>query len=142
MKQTLDRLLAFPDIVPIINENDSVATEELKFGDNDELSAKLAVLAGASQLIIFTGVDGLRDMENPDENAIIERVEDVRSVMGLASGERGNLSVGGMKTKLLAVKLAVDAGIETVIASGYRPEQLGELIAGRGRCTRFLVPDS
>ena len=140
VKRTLDRLLAFPDVVPIVNENDSVATEELKFGDNDELSAKLAVLAGAEKLILFTGVDGLRDLDNPDASAIIERVEDVESVMGLAeNGEKGALSVGGMKTKLQAVKLAVEAGIETMIASGYRPEQLGELIAGGGRCTRFVV---
>ncbi|MFT5108257.1 MAG: glutamate 5-kinase, partial [Pseudoalteromonas tetraodonis] len=134
------RLLAFPDVVPIVNENDSVSTEELKFGDNDALSAKLAVLAGAKQLILFTGVDGLYDFDNEDEEAIIEVVEDVEAVMGLASDEKGALSVGGMQTKLLAVKLAVEAGIETVIASGYKPEQLADLIAGRGRCTRFVVP--
>ena len=133
VKQTLERLLEFPDVVPIVNENDSVATEELKFGDNDELSAKLAVLAGAEKLVLFTGVDGLRDMGDPDESAIIEEVTDVDSVMDLANGDRGEFSVGGMETKLLAVKHAVEAGIETVIASGYEPEQLGELIAGRGR---------
>lgn len=140
VKRTLNRLLAFPDVVPIVNENDSVSTEELKFGDNDALSAKLAVLAGAKQLILFTGVDGLYDFDNEDEEAIIEVVEDVEAVMGLASDEKGALSVGGMQTKLLAVKLAVEAGIETVIASGYKPEQLADLIAGRGRCTRFVVP--
>ena len=139
VKRTLDRLLEFPEIVPIVNENDSVSTEELKFGDNDALSAKLAVLAGAEKLILLTGVDGLCDFDDPDEGAIIELVEDVEAVMGLASDEKGALSVGGMQTKLLAVKLAVDAGIETVIANGYKPEQLGELLAGRGRCTRFLV---
>ena len=139
VKQTLERLLVFPDVIPIVNENDSVSTEELKFGDNDELSAKLAELAGAQKLILFTGVDGLRDPSNPDESAIIECVEDVESVMGFANGETGALSVGGMKTKLQAVKLAVEAGIETVIASGYNPEQLGELIAGGGRCTRFVA---
>lgn len=140
VKRTLDRLLAFPNIVPIVNENDSVSTEELKFGDNDALSAKLAVLAGAKKLVLFTGVDGLHDFDAEDEGAIIEVVEDVEAVMGLARDEKGALSVGGMQTKLLAVKLAVEAGIETVIASGYHPEQLGELIAGGGRCTRFLVP--
>jgi glutamate 5-kinase len=141
LKQTLDRLLAFPDVIPIVNENDSVSTEELKFGDNDALSAKLAVLAGAHKLILLTGVDGLHDFDNPDEDAIVELVDDVESVMGLANGETGALSVGGMQTKLQAVKLAVDAGIETLIASGYKPEQLGEWIAGGGRCTRFLIPD-
>ena len=140
VKRTLDRLLAFPDVVPIVNENDSVSTEELNFGDNDALSAKLAILAGAEKLILFTGVDGLHDFDDPDEDAIIEEVYDVETVMGLASDEKGALSVGGMQTKLLAVKLAVEAGIETVIASGYRPEQLGDLIAGGGRCTRFRVP--
>jgi glutamate 5-kinase len=142
VKRTLDRLLAFPDVIPIVNENDSVATEELKFGDNDALSAKLAVLAGAEMLILFTGVDGLHDFDDPDEGAIIERVEDVEAVMGLANDETGALSVGGMQTKLQAVKLAVGAGIETVIASGYRPEQLPDLIAGGGRCTRFVVAGS
>ena len=140
VRQTLDRLLEFPDVIPIVNENDSVSTEELKFGDNDMLSAKLAVLAGAEMLVLLTGVDGLHDFDDGDEGAIIERVEDVESVMGLANSDTGALSVGGMQTKLVAVKEAVEAGIETVIASGYRPEQLEELIAGGGRCTRFVVP--
>ena len=142
VKRTLDRLLEFPDVIPIVNENDSVSTEELKFGDNDALSAKLAMLAGAEKLILLTGVDGLHDFDDADEGAIIEEVDDVEAVMGLASDEKGALSVGGMQTKLLAVKLAVEAGIETVIASGYKPEQLVELIAGKGRCTRFRVPES
>lgn len=141
VRQTLERLMQFPDVIPIVNENDSVSTEELKFGDNDTLSAKLAVLAGAEMLVMFTGVDGLHDFDDEDEGAIIERVEDVESVMGLANSESGALSVGGMQTKLVAVKLAVDAGIETVIASGYNPEQLRDLIAGGGRCTRFVVPE-
>jgi len=141
VRQTLEKLLEFPDVIPIVNENDSVSTEELKFGDNDALSAKLAVLAGAEMLVMFTGVDGLHDFDDPEEDSIIERVEDVESVMGLANTETGALSVGGMQTKLVAVKLAVEAGIETVIASGYHPEQLGELLAGGGRCTRFVVPE-
>ncbi len=134
---TLTTLLDFPRIVPIVNENDSVATFELNVGDNDTLSARVARLVGADLLILLTSVPGLRGPGAADDDDIIARVDDVSSVLSFANEENGALSVGGMRSKLQAVKSAVEAGIETVIASGYHPEQLGELVAGRGIGTRF-----
>lgn len=138
VRNTLERLLEFPDVIPIINENDSVAVEELKFGDNDTLSAHVAAFAGADMLILLTSVDGLRDLSDPDESKIIEEVADIDAVLHLASGERGAFSVGGMASKLRAVKAAVGAGVQTAIANGRQPAQLAAIVAGGGRCTRFL----
>jgi glutamate 5-kinase len=134
-KRTLNRLLSAGDVVPIINENDSVAVEELKFGDNDRLSAEVAMLAQADLLIVLTSVDGLLDAEG----AVVPEVRDLEAVNGLVRNEKGRLSVGGMVTKLEAVKLAVDHGIPTVIASGRKPGQIAEIVAGGRAGTRFLV---
>ncbi|MGK0185506.1 MAG: glutamate 5-kinase [Verrucomicrobiales bacterium] len=134
-ENTLERLLRFKGVVPIINENDSVATEELKFGDNDALSARVAVIAKAQLLILLTSVDGIQtgDAENP----IVQLVHSVAEVMCHVRDETGHFSVGGMQTKLKAVEIATDAGVETLIANGRRPEQLSELVAGGGICTRI-----
>ena len=132
-KSTLQRLLGAGDIVPIINENDSVAVEELKFGDNDRLSAEVAMMAGADLLIILTSVDGLMDARGK----VVPEVRDPDSVSGLVKNEKGRLSVGGMATKLEAVKLAVQAGIQTVIASGRRPGEIAAILAGKRAGTRF-----
>ncbi len=134
VRNTLDKLLSFGDVVPIINENDSVAVEELKFGDNDELSSRLAVLAEADLLILLTSVDGLK---GPD-GEIIPTVADIDQVVGFANPEKGAFSVGGMVTKLQAVRTAVSAGIPAIIAAGHRPEQLEALVEGGGLCTRFF----
>ncbi len=131
---TLERLLAADNVVPIINENDSVATEELTFGDNDRLSAEVATLAGADLLIILTQVDGLLDANGK----VIPLVRDIDRVKRLANAERGRFSRGGMISKLEAVKMAVDAGITTVIINGRRPEQIPDVIAGGKVGTRFL----
>lgn len=136
VSNTLRRLLAEPTILPIINENDSVAVEELKFGDNDMLSAKVAQLCGASQLILLTSVDGLLD---PASGQRVERVEDIAEVLGYANGQSGRFSIGGMGSKLQAVKLAVEAGVPTIIANGRHPERLAELVAGGGIGTRFAA---
>ncbi|NNE93872.1 MAG: glutamate 5-kinase [Verrucomicrobiales bacterium] len=134
---TLTRLLDFPKVIPIINENDSVAVYELKVGDNDLLSADIARLIDADQLIMLTSVPGLRRPDSDDPNDIVTEVEDIETVLDFADGESGRLSVGGMATKLQAVKNAVDAGIETVIASGRNPDQLSDLVSGGGIGTRF-----
>ena len=107
-------------VVPIINENDTVATLELKLGDNDTLSAWVAYLIGAEQLILLTDVDGLYTA-NPreDPNATrISLVEDLASVEGLAGGAGSSRGTGGMFTKLKAARIAGDAGIETLILGG------------------------
>jgi len=134
-KSTLNRLLNAGDVVPIINENDSVAVEELKFGDNDRLSAEVAMLAEADVLIILTSVDGLLDAQGK----VVPEVRDLQSVSGLVRNEKGRLSVGGMVTKLEAVNLAVEHGISTVIASGRRPDQIPQIVDGGSVGTRFLA---
>ena len=126
---TLERLLAAGNVVPIINENDSVATEELSFGDNDRLSAEVAMLAGADLLIILTQVDGLLD----ENGQVIPLVRDIDQVKKLANGEKGRFSRGGMISKLEAVRMAVDAGITTVIMNGRRPDRIAAVDRGRER---------
>jgi len=125
---TLTHILKNRSVVPIINENDSVATEELKFGDNDRLSAEVAILAHADLLILLTSVEGLLDGHG----------KRIPQVTKFAHDEKGRLSVGGMVSKLQAVKLAVSAGIPTAICSGRKAGQIAALTAGRNVGTRFL----
>lgn len=136
LTNTLTSLMTQDSIVPIINENDSVATEELRFGDNDALSAGVAEMAAADLLILFTSVDGL--LPPGESEKIVETVSDIREVMAFARNEKGEYSVGGMASKLQAVERAVTAGIETLIANGRRPEQIPDLVRGGGIATRFL----
>ncbi len=136
VKDTFKRLLVEPMILPIINENDSVAVEELKFGDNDMLSVRVAKLAGAKRVILLTSVDGLLD---PATNERIAEVTDIDSVFSHVRDDKGKFSMGGMASKLQAVKFAVDAGIETHIAHGRHPERLADIVDGRGISTRFLA---
>jgi glutamate 5-kinase len=132
-RNTLERLLAARDVVPIINENDSVAVEELKFGDNDQLSAEVAMLARADLLIILTQVDGLLD----ETGKVIPVVLDIDRAKTLADGSKGPFAVGGMISKLEAVKMAVHAGITTYIINGRRAAGIAEAVAGANVGTRF-----
>jgi len=131
---TLGRLLAEPRVLPIINENDSVAVEELKFGDNDMLSARVAKLAAARRLILLTSVDGLLD---PETGGLVTEVGDIDSVFRHVRNDKGRFSMGGMASKLSAVKFAVHAGIETHIAHGRHPDRMAGIVAGKGLSTRF-----
>ena len=131
---TFTRLLAEPRILPIINENDSVAVEELKFGDNDMLSVMVAKLSGAKRVIFLTSVDGLLD---PATNELIPEVPDIDQIMCHIRDDKGRFSMGGMAGKLSAVKFAIAAGIETHIAHGRHPQRLAGIIAGNGISTRF-----
>jgi glutamate 5-kinase len=133
---TLNRLLNEKNVVPIINENDSVAVEELRFGDNDRLSAEVALLAKADLLILLTSADGLMN-----GGELIREVENIDAVMQYAKPTKGKLSVGGMASKLLAVKKAVQAGIPTVIASGRAPHVIASILDGQSVGTRFLVKE-
>jgi glutamate 5-kinase len=136
-KATLERLLEFPQVVPVINENDSVAIEELRFGDNDLLSSHIARLWGADLLLLLTSAPGLlRDPENPGEGPI-PLVEDVDAVIHHAQEKKTQLGTGGMVSKLRAVQDAVRAGVECIIASGRHAEQIPAVVAGGGVCTRF-----
>ena len=132
ISDTIHHLLDHGQIIPIINENDSVAIEELRVGDNDMISAKVAKLVGAKHLILFTSVDGLLDGDK-----IIEEVSDISEVLGLVKNETGKFSIGGMASKLEAVAYATSHGTHVTIANGRNPEQLSELVAGKGTGTKF-----
>lgn len=140
LRNTLNTLLAFGNVIPVINENDSVASEEVRFGDNDTLSARVASKIGADLLIILSNVDGLFDKNpatHPDAK-IIERVEHVdASVEGVAEDTLSPTSIGGMKTKLAAARIACAAGLPTVIANGNRENVVSAVLAGTCPMTVF-----
>lgn len=134
IRYTLNTLLRYR-AVPIINENDSVSTEEIKCGDNDRLSSLVAGLAESDMLIILTDVEGLYDKKGQlvkHVETITERIED------FCQKHRGcEESVGGMTTKLEAVKNAADAGIISVIAKGTRKNVILDITGGKEVGTRF-----
>eukprot|EP00727_Mastigamoeba_balamuthi_P013995 m51a1_g9218 putative glutamate 5-kinase (294) ;mRNA; r:57631-58784 len=138
VRDTLYRLLSEPNVLPIINENDTVSVAGLKFADNDMLSYHVARLVDARRLVLLSTVDGLID---PATGAVVDEVEYVEEVMGCVQPEdKGKLSIGGMLSKLTAVKLAVDAGIDTHIAAGRKPDRLPGIIAGQsGLSTHFCA---
>ena len=135
VRKSLDHLVK-AGIIPVINENDVVADEELKgqtFGDNDWLSALIAKLVKADALVLLTTVDGLLDANGKR----IPEIANVRKAMRLVrTGEKGSLSKGGMDSKLRAVKAAVASGIDTYIANG-RKTVLAPLLAGKSVGTFF-----
>ena len=134
-RNTLAHLLSRRNVVPIINENDSVAVEELNFGDNDRLSAEVAILVEADLLVILTSVDGLQD----SAGKIVPLVRDFGKVSGLVRADKGRVSTGGMVTKLQAAQLAVKAGIPVNIASGRKAGLVYAIVAGRRVGTFFPV---
>jgi glutamate 5-kinase len=139
---TLDRLLG-AGAVPVINENDSVATEEIRFGDNDRLAARVAQAAGASGVILLSDVDGLFDRAPHLPGAMllpsIEKIDGRVRVM-VAEGSSSGMGSGGMASKLDAADIATRAGIGLVIASGLRDHPLAALEAG-GPSTFFAPRD-
>jgi glutamate 5-kinase len=133
-RNTLERLLEH-GVLPIINENDSVAVEELRFGDNDRLSAEVAILLQADHLIILTSVDGLLDLEGNR----VPRVRDLAEAFRFVRADKGEESVGGMKTKLEAVRKVSSAGISSHILDGRAPQQMRAALAGEDVGTSFAV---
>lgn len=132
------------DIIPVVNENDSVATDELegnKIGDNDQLSAIVAKLIGADKLIILTDIDGLYD-KNPavfSDAKKIDTVEEITDEIRKMAGGRGsNRGTGGMTTKIIAAEIATEAGIDVQIISGENPEQIYDIFEGKHHGTIFL----
>ncbi len=130
---TLGHLLASRNIVPIINENDSVAVEEVRFGDNDRLSAEVAELIGADLLLLMTSTDGIQDSDGKR----IPTARSVAEVFPFARPDKGEMSVGGMRTKLQAVDSALAAGIAACILDGRKPGQIRAACEGRDAGTRF-----
>jgi glutamate 5-kinase len=138
-RNTLNALLDL-GVVPIVNENDTVATDEIKFGDNDNLSALVANLIGADLLVILSDVGGLHPKDPrvyPESRAIsfIERVDD--AVFAMAGGSAGSVGVGGMITKIQAAQVATQAGCAVVIADAGEPDALLKILAGRRLGTLF-----
>ncbi len=141
-RATLAQLLKL-GVVPIVNENDTVATDEIRFGDNDRLAAQIAVTVGADQLVLLSDVDGFYTA-NPSEVATATRydvIHDITPEIEAMAGDAGSgLSKGGMKTKLLAAKTATGAGCAMVITEGSPLNPLTGLQNG-ATCTWFLPQD-
>ena len=138
-RATLEMLIA-RRIVPVVNENDTVATEEIRFGDNDRLAARVAQLLGAVQLLLLSDVDGLYTADPALDPAArrIDRVDSLTAeIEALAGGTgRTGLGTGGMASKLAAVRIAVEAGVGVLLASGQEDDPIGVLQAG-GASTWF-----
>ena len=137
-KNTLHRLLA-AQIVPIINENDTITTEEIRVGDNDRLAAKVAQMVEARHLVILTGVDGLYD-RNPEEPGakFVEVVDDASEYIEATAGI-STLGTGGMLTKIQAANMAQNAGCTTLIANGEAEDPISSVLKGKRRCTTFIA---
>lgn len=139
-RNTLLTLLSW-DIVPIINENDTVVVDEIKFGDNDNLSAMVTNLSDAQLLVNLTNIDGLYD-KDPREHADARRIEVVekvdRRVSRFASNIPGFLGTGGMASKLRAAGKVAMRGVPTIIANGLKPDILGRIFQGGPEGTLFL----
>ena len=137
-----DTLLTLIDqrIIPIINENDTIATDEIRVGDNDNLSALVATVIEADLLILLTDQPGLftADPRTHADARLIERVERIsEDTFALAGGAGTRLGTGGMVTKLQAARLATRGGVATIIASGSLPDALARIVAGEAVGTRF-----
>lgn len=128
--------------VPIINENDTVAVEEIKIGDNDTLSAQVAAMVHADLLILLTDIDGLYTADPSRDPAAkhIDLIPEIsEEVYALAGGAGSSVGTGGMQTKLRGAALATDAGVEVLICSSAEPDVLRRAVAGEVRSTRFAV---
>ncbi|MCK7459353.1 glutamate 5-kinase [Idiomarina aminovorans] len=132
IKNTLNRLLEH-NILPVVNENDALATDEMKVGDNDNLSAMVATLVDADALFICSDIDGLYDSDpnlNPDAKKIpvVEQIDE--SIYSLAGGSVSSVGTGGMRTKVEAAEKATSHGIDTYIVNGRKGETFESLLQG------------
>jgi glutamate 5-kinase len=138
-RQTLNKLLEWK-IVPVINENDTTATDEISFGDNDILAAQVAILMAADLLVVLSDVDALYT-KDPSRHADAEPVLEVADPAQLQQYDIGmsssHLGSGGMRSKVLAAEMATSAGIPVVICNGTVPGRLTRAVAGEPEGTRF-----
>ncbi len=128
--------------IPIVNENDTVATDEIRVGDNDTLGAIVAVSVGADLLILLSDINGLYTADpHTDSNArLIDRVEEITpEIERLAGGKGSALATGGMCTKLSAAKMAMAAGTDMIITNGEHPELLYDIAEGKQVGTLFAA---
>jgi len=139
-RQTMATLLTLK-AVPVINENDTVATDEIRFGDNDRLGARVAEMISADTLVLLSDIDGLYTGD-PRSDASATLIPEIREITpaieAMAGSAASELSNGGMATKLLAGRIAMAAGCRMAIADGRPVGALGQLIDGRARCSWFL----
>ncbi len=128
------------DVIPIVNENDITSDEELKYGDNDTLSALVATAISADQLILLTDIDHLYSSD-PKTNSKAKPIKDINNSIELNKLELANVQTswgtGGIKTKLTAAKIATESGIKVQLADGRDPKTLGELLNGKKIGTVF-----
>ncbi|MBN1159424.1 MAG: glutamate 5-kinase [Bacteroidales bacterium] len=140
-KRTLNKLMDM-EIIPIINENDTIATYEIEFGDNDSLSAIVASLVKAELLIMLSDIDGLYSADPRTESTgeIIHTVKEITPELErLATGSGSSFSTGGMVTKIAAAKMCLQEGIDCIITSGSDPAVIFELLEGKEIGTYFAV---
>jgi len=138
-RQTFAKLLDWR-VVAVVNENDTTATDEISFGDNDFLAAHVALLVSADLLVLLTDIDGLysADPRLDPAAALVEEVHDFEALRELEIGVTTSpLGSGGMRSKVLAADMATAAGIATVVCNGLDPRALEEVLAGRHTGTRF-----
>lgn len=140
-QNTFDELLKL-EAIPIVNENDTVSTHEIQFGDNDRLSALVAALIGADLLILLSDIDGLYsdDPHNHPEAEFISLVSEITPrLLDMGKGSASEVGTGGMATKLAAARIATDSGSDMVIANAENVEVIYDIMNGRDKGTLFLA---
>ncbi len=138
---TFNTLLLQYNSIPIVNENDTVSTEQIEFGDNDTLSAMVAALIKADLLILLSDINGLydKDPKNCADARLIPTVDGITDeIVSMCGDTHGNLGTGGMKTKIEAARICTDAGVPMVIANGDDPENINRIISGEELGTLFV----
>ena len=136
---TVNKLLEL-SVIPIINENDTISTEEIEFGDNDTLSARIAASVKADLLVLLSDIEGLYTADprkHPDATLVPEVRELTDEVMSLGEGAGSALGTGGMQTKLRAAKISTEGGCDMIITNGSYPERLYDILDGIAVGTRF-----
>lgn len=139
-QSTLNRLLEL-NVIPIINENDTIATKEISVGDNDTLGAIVAENANADLLVVLSDIDGLYTDDprlNPDASLVDTVFSITPEIRELAGSKGSELGTGGMITKIHAAEIAMQAGIDMIIANGTRPELLYKILDGEKVGTKFI----
>ncbi len=144
-KNTFDQLLEM-GVIPVVNENDTVATHEIEFGDNDRLSAIVSAVIGADLLIILSDIDGLYEDDpktNPDAKFVheVDEITEALENMGKSTSS-SDVGTGGMASKILAAKMANDAGIDMVVANGNEVQNIYRILDGDQVGTLFLAHKS
>lgn len=138
-QNTLESLISHK-IIPIINENDTVSTEEIKFGDNDVLAALVSILINADALVLLTITDGLRQNVSSGRTKRVSFIDQIdESILSHIEDKKSNLSTGGMTSKLKSAELAANEGIPVIIADGRKDNVLDNIFSGRDEGT-LLFP--